>query len=959
MEPQEFLAAVLPTTGHYCVAQFIDKKNAHTFSSNIDGMLPAIQQHEQDKYCTFFALSSFKEPTSRLVTNVAFIRALFLDLDAYSTKKDAVEALGAFLLATGLPTPWVVSSGNGVHVYWPLLENALVTHWRPVAENLKRLCAQHGLLIDNTVTADAARVLRVPGTHNWKKKNVKPLPCVIRHVPEVTHHALADLAKVILSTLQEPVAEAPAQDELFNIPGKRLALANTPSATAALENRITFFKTILDRTASGGGCGQLAHYMSHAKEDGMEPLWRGMLSIAKACEDGDTASKFLSKLHPYSTSRMNQKLREIKGPYPCTKFDSESPSICPKCPQWGKITNPLAFGHEVQTDNVEKQVEIAPQTHTTPAVTVIRPTPPTGYAYGLKGGIYRQLKEEDTEGNPITTNKLILGYDLFAVDLLKDEDGHHVHLMAMRPEGPTPIIIPQRSVVSKDETVKFLAEKNVLAAYGSGNDKHLFDYVRACAENISAARAAIEVPVSYGWQKDNTFVLNNTVFGPDGEKMIPIPKLANINSITTAGGSFESWAKIWKLVISKKHYDILAMAMIGFGSPLMKFTGFKALTFHLASTDTGTGKTLALQMARSVWGDDRYIMNPHASMVAQEHRAGILGNLPLIIDEITELDEDFKWLASFVMDMTSGTGKERMKSATNEERINTTFWCALMLLASNKHAADFFSGVRVQESRGHLARLLELKMDKKITWTPQEEETVRLLLDNHGHAGRLFAQWLARNHETAARVTREVYKEFRAEVNGVGDERFWVSGCASNIAAAKLLGRDYANIIDIPIAGIKSIYIRMIEAARQNVKANARGAEDILNSYTREFFGQFIVMQINDQTKKMETIYGNSGIVDKTITRTHVKGRVEHDKVPGHVRYYIEESQLRAWCSYRSYGYSTFKEQIEKAFLVTYCKKDMLSGTKGPQMRVNVMQITRPETSVLNDTEETPALPVE
>jgi len=965
MEPREFLAAVLPTAGHYCVAQFVRKKEAHTFSSTVDGMISTINRYEKKKYCTFFALSSFKTEDSRAATNAQFIRALFLDLDCsgsageddvkvYQSRQAALAALDAFLRASGLPTPWLVSSGNGIHAYWPLTVNATIEEWKPIAENLKRLCIQHGLKIDPTVTADAARVLRVPGTHNWKKKNVKPLLCSVKYASDPTHFVLAELATTILATLEKPIS---TPSTLFDVPGERFTMP-APSLVPVNDNRVTFFKSIMSRTVAGKGCGQLSYYMEHASEDGMEPIWRGMLSLAMVCEDGTKATQFLSKLHPYADTRMHQKLREIKGPYPCVKLDSENPGVCTACPHWGKITNPLALGHEIQTDSGEKDVEIHVDMDTASSVVVKRPTPPHGYAYGAKGGVYRQVKEVDAEGEALVTNKQVLGYDLFAVDLLNDTDGHHVHLMAMRPEGPTSLVIPQRSVVSKDETVKALAEKNILASYGAGNDRYLFDYVRACTESISTSRKAVIVPTSFGWQRDNSFVLNNTVYTGGKEKIVPIPKLANIISFTESGGTFDDWKKVFNLIISKKYYDVLSMAMVGFGSPLMKFTGFEALTFHIGSSDSGTGKSLALNMASSVWGDKRYIMNPKASGLMQEHRAGSLGNLPLIIDEITEANEDFKWMASFVMDMTSGIGKERLKNSVNEERVNTTFWCALMLLASNKHATDFFSSVRKQESRGHLARLLEIKMDKIITWSSEEEDIIQLLKENYGHAGKRFAKWLAANRETAQRVTMQVYKEFRAEVNGVGGERFWVAGCAACIAAAILIGKQYANIVDIPVKGITEVYKKMIEEARVVVSTNVRTAEDILNSYTREFFGGFVVMYIHDQTKKFVTTRGDSSIIDGSITRAQVRGRVEHDKVPGFVRYYIEETQLRAWCSSLNYGYADFLKKLEAEFAVVRTKKDMLSGTRGPQMRVSALQITRPESSVLEDFAK-PAVPVE
>ena len=144
------------------------------------------------------------------------------------------------------------------------------------------------------------------------------------------------------------------------------------------------------------------------------------------------------------------------------------------------------------------------------------------------------------------------------------------------------------------------------------------------------------------------------------------------------------------------------------------------------------------------------------------------------------------------------------------------------------------------------------------------------------------------------------------------------------------------------MGAITECYKKLMRDARGSVQANVRNAEDILNAYTREFFGQFVVVVINEETKKWSTSYGTTGAVDRSITRSRVKGRVEHDKVPGHVIYYIEEALLKEWCSNINYGYSDFKKKLESEFVVGHGKKDMLSGTPGPQMRVNCLQITRP-----------------
>jgi hypothetical protein len=468
---------------------------------------------------------------------------------------------------------------------------------------------------------------------------------------------------------------------------------------------------------------------------------------------------------------------------------------------------------------------------------------------------------------------------------------------------------------------------------------------------VSASRRAIDVPRTFGWQEDGTFVLNGKIYSPSGEKAVPMPHLANIIYLTTPKGTLENWKKVVQLLVNRKQHDILGMALTAFGAPLMQFSNFEALTYHIGSSNSGTGKSVSLSLAASVWGVKHYILNPKTSVLAQEHRAGSMGNLPIIVDEITEANKDFEWLSTFVMDMTGGGGKDRLHAGKNEERVNNTFWRTLFLLASNTHATDFFSGVRKKTAEGHLRRILELKMEKVLTWSPEEEETLSLMRHNYGVAGHAYVQWLVRNREIAHAVYNKVHRQLKAELKATGDERFWIAGISANIAGGILIGSNYANIIDLPMKGIIDALKDIVLKARGIVRANVRDAEDILNAYTREFYGQFIVLRLNDKTKTMETSFGNGGVTDQTITRSQIKGRVEHDIVPGHVNYYIEETQMKAWCSHMNYGYADFKKQLEKKFVVTYGKKDMLSKTRGPQMRVNVIKITRSETQNADEIE--------
>jgi len=102
-------------------------------------------------------------------------KVFYLDLDCgpgkpYATKRDAVAAVGTWCKTVGLPIPTIIlSSGNGVHVYWVMDSLVDEDAWLPVAKGLKKLCHDHDLLADDTVTTDPARILRPPGTRNHKK----------------------------------------------------------------------------------------------------------------------------------------------------------------------------------------------------------------------------------------------------------------------------------------------------------------------------------------------------------------------------------------------------------------------------------------------------------------------------------------------------------------------------------------------------------------------------------------------------------------------------------------------------------------------------------------------------------------------------------------------------------------------------------------------------------------------
>lgn len=949
MTPLEFLAVVLPSpgSGYYCAAGYTKTKKEHNYDETLENLLNPITTWHDTKRDCYFALATFAKAGSREAVNATHIRSLFIDMDGYETKDAAIKSLNTFLFNTGLDLlgkPYLVDSGGGVHVYWPFTKEVMIGDWKPIAERLKRLCKQEGLSIDMSVTADAARILRVPDTTNFKKKYDTPRP--VKLLAEGNLFDFDVIADHImrLVTMPEPMTLVQPVDVL-DLPGTRPSTALTPTAVKLFENSVTKFKSILDKTKEGTGCGQLQYYIENASDDGMEPLWRGLLSIAQKCEEAPKAVVWLSELHPYDHDRMQQKLSQIKGPYSCVSLDSINPGVCESCQHWGKITNPLALGRATATTSEAKEI-VVPTNDPQQVKTLARPEPPRGFVYGNNGGVYIEKEDIDDQGNITKKYTMLLPYDFFAADILNNNGDHLVHMYAVRPTSVKEIRLPQKAVATKDETIKCLMNQNVVASFGSGNDANLYAYVRAFVEKLSTEKEPVIVPQSYGWQDDDSFVFAGSIYRAGRKPMpVPMPGLDNIVINTQPEGTIEGWLKIVNLMIRRKLWDHLAILLFGIGAPLMRFTGLHGLTVHCASSESGTGKSMALDLASSVWGNPaHYRTQSSTSPVAMQQRLGLLRSLPLVTDEITTNNRNnFEWFPAFLFNVSEGRGKERMESGSNKERLNLSVWQTLALMSSNRPAVDYMTGGRQHSSEGELRRLLEFIMDEKLEWNDDEVEIVKSLAHNYAVAGQVLAQYFVDNIDSLSTLVPNTVRQVSKVFGATNDERFWSAGGGVAVAAGIILNSKHAGIVDIPMDEILGSLTRVVGSMRKSVRGGKRTAEDILNSFIQEYQGKLVVVKYGDKGGPLAH-FNDGASIGRNTTRSEVMGRVEHGVTAGHIDLYIEERLLKTYCSNMSFSYSELQKRLEEQFMVNYVKKDLLSKTDAPPMRVSAMKISRKTT---------------
>lgn len=947
MQPQDFLAAILPAEeqGRYCVFELPAKRN--TFYDDIESLNNATQLLSIGNKNAFFALAIFHDK-NRLAANALAVRALWMDIDcgpakAYATKRLAVEALYAFLETTGLDTvgtPWLVDSGGGIHVYWPLEHEVCIEDWMPVAESLKRTAHRLQFKIDMTVTADAARVLRVPGTKNFKYD--PPREVVLKQPGDIFHleDIAAKLDKATAASIGSPTSISLPSIRPVGLP------AMSPTMKALTQNRVTYFKNIMVKTMAGEGCGQVKQYFENAKEDGMEPLWRGLLSIAKTCDDGPKAAARLTAAHPYTQDRMEMKLAEIKGPYPCTKLDSENPGICGNCKHWGKITNPLALGWENALVTTERAF-VPPESEAAhPGAHLVIPVPPRGFSYGQHGGVYRLVTETDNKGTVTTNEVMIMPYDFFMVEQLLEGSTYKARFAALRAKSVTYVVLEGADIPSKDTCIKALAKQNVMAAFGMGNDVHLHAYVRACFAEASVGDNALRVPPRYGWQPDNGFAIGDQVIqtGQQGYQF-PSDTLRNLINITKTKGELGEWQRYVQLIQDKGLWDVLGFMSVGFGAPLMEFAGAgtAGITIHACSEGSGRGKTLGLQLAASVWGHPvNYPITPKTSVTTMLQRAGFLGNLPLLVDEVTAAQRASKgeFIPALVFDFSQGAHKVKGSGSANAELVNDLFWRSICGISSNEPAMEKMLTARDTTSNGELYRMLEWHAKDAIVWTDVERDLKDTLEHNHGIAGRVYAEWLVNNRALAAETVAKCIAKVRKKLNATDEERYWVNGLGCMIAGLTLAGPAYANIFAFDTVAIFKAMAQWVFDARTLMSSNAIAAMDILNAYTREFHGNFVRI---DPAKGPTALFDDGRGVSKASTKGRVAGRIEYNVRPGWIDYMIEVATFKRYCAERNRSFGSIVDELrgnQEVAVDDTRRIDILAKTGGPTMRVKCLVVS-------------------
>ncbi len=814
MKLSEFLNIVVPAGNMVIGSKGVKFHNS--FATSQDAALKIIRKKAAGTDDIYFALASFKQSwhknakgksVLRVRDNVNELKALWFDIDFKGGLSDptlVVAALREFSNSTGVPAPSIlVHSGNGIHAYWPFTTAIPYERWQPMADRFKELANECSLGADLACTGDACRVLRPPGTKNYKCRDT-PKPVYFLYTagslndPDTLEKSLGGVLLPSQSTHQRSASICrgqPISSVGQSIPDYIRRLGNgeaedefTGGHAGRGEPVDSYFSTISEQ------CGVAKHWIEARGADASEPEWTAALQLLKYTSDGQLFLHEISNGHigydPQATNeKFQQRLENDAGPTLCKTLTGYHPDICIACPHNGKIKTPLVLG-------VESSVPAGVSAGSTLTSWRINPD---------GRGMDRKMRNPDTmqfewvtmlrrvyEG--ISTTKSIVSrfFDL--------------HFTAKLPGAEDIDIILPTGFLGNDNKLREL-----MANFGAplrGPEVTPFkDFMSTWLEKLQKEREITAVTEQLGWLREGEvitgFSAGTTSYMGDGTQKMGVriaKEFLAIGRMYEVKGTQEPWDEVVKFLTHQNNPAFTAALASAYAAPLLTFTGVQGGILSLVSSESGVGKSSALMAAQSVWGSPTHGMNSvDDTRLSVARKLGFLNNLPAYWDELrgSKVMDEFCQLA---FQVSQGKEKTRLDSSATMRDVNT--WETMLIAASNESIFDYMGSYSVGSDAG-VARTFEITIqpfdsDKSRAEVAMMFEGLKL---NYGHAGQIYAQYLAQHHMHIKQQVQQTFMACAKLAQMKPQERFWFAIIASLIVGAKTANTCGLGNIDVTTLG--------------------------------------------------------------------------------------------------------------------------------------------------------------
>lgn len=815
----DFLKTILPDTGVYFLATPSPAPYTgfrHYPFTSLRAMAAKVKELNASGETVFHACASYQhsyiesnvhgqiKKQYRVNSNVSMLKSFWLDLDCgigkpYKDQTEGAVALKKFLVDTRLPKPMIVSSGNGLHVYWPMIESLVPATWSRVAALLKQINLAYGLETDPMRTCDMSSVLRPVGSFN-RKGEAKEVLCKVEAAP------------ISVLEFARKLTEAAA---VKNLSPAKVHTKQVVDNNDLLSDEPAYAEMIATQ------CQQIAK-MRDSKGDIVEPHWYASIGVIRFCKDSrDIIQEWSSGHTGYSEAATDAKIQHHiesgTGPTTCNKFKDINPSGCAMCPYSGKITSPVQLGRKIE-EAQSRQVEVN-------GATIELPPPPKPYVKLKTGGIGMSVDGE---------LKLVCPYDIIPIRRVYDLDLHEAKITwrVQIPNDADREFDMPTSVLSGRDFAKYMSSKEI---YMNGFEMTATQsYLNRWMREVQVQSASSKLYSHMGWKEDMTkFVIGTTTYTASGAQASNFSRDDNLRGFA-AQGSLDVWKDAINIYNSSGMEAYQFSLLATFGAPLMHLTGHAGAVISLVSPRGGQGKTTLQECIASVWGKPSEIMlSANDTPAAILHRIAKYCNVPVVMDELTNMDET--WISRLAMSITTGRDKIRL-GPTIVEQENNSRWSTILITSSNASLISKVAAMRAS-SEAEALRIYEvdIRADGSITKQEADRNFIKIKA-NYGLAGPIYIQYVLTNPDKVQDLFNRVQEAVDSRIGAGNNERFWSAAICASITGgyiAKRLGLikfDLEAVTDWAVANTNKLRVSVSENIRSNLSLLAAFINENINN---------------------------------------------------------------------------------------------------------------------------------
>lgn len=312
--------------------------------------------------------------------------------------------------------------------------------------------------------------------------------------------------------------------------------------------------------------------------------------------------------------------------------------------------------------------------------------------------------------------------------LVNAETGFCKVKLAFKLKGKWKDVVVDKEIISSASKIVSLSKHGIRVT--SENAKTLVQYL-SDMEALNEYDISEQVSTSkLGWINGEFMPYgSNIVF--DNEQ-----NLKNVFDSIICHGSKEEWYRLIMDVRASEKMESKIYLVSSFASVLLDIVNALPFIVNLHGT-SGKGKTVALMLAASVWADPsegKFMTDAKSTTTASEIRLNFLNNLPLLIDDMAQVKEQYRDdFSQLIYAWCSGSGKGRGNKGMGLNASMT--WRNIIITNAERSLVNEFA------QGGAINRIIDVEMGDGYIFE-NGNKVVDVLKENYGYAGREFVELL-------------------------------------------------------------------------------------------------------------------------------------------------------------------------------------------------------------------------